>query len=538
MGTDQGIRALIVIRLSRVTEATTSPERQELECRRYAESRGWDIAGVVADLDVSGSKSPFERENLGAALADPGAYNLLIFYRIDRLTRSMLDLAKVMKWAEAEQISLVSATETHFDTTTAAGRLIALLVASFAEMELEAISARNRNAFAHNYSQGKWRGGVPPWGYLPAMVDGEWRLVQDSDQVEVIREVVERILGGGSLAKIARDLTARGVLTSKDAFAESQGREVMGYSWHISPLRRALRSETLRGYAISKGEVIRGADGAPLVRAEAILDGSTWRRLQGVLDGSAREAGARRNQSLLAGILWCGVCGRPMWILRGGRGRIDRYRCQAGNSAQPCGNRTIGAPLIEDWVMGHVREMWWGTERTRSVRVAGYDPGAEREGIEAEMSDIAGVVGRPGYRTGDAARARIDARMAALAARMEELADVSVVQSGWTTEGTGETVSDFWEAADAADRNRWIRGSGIAIWVDKRVGCEMVTMHQGSHGQDISLVRDLILAESAARAGTPTARNAQASVKRAKAALETARESGVDYVRVSAVPGS
>ena len=61
-------------------------------------------------------------------------------------------------------------------------------------MELAAIATRNHAAFTHNFRAGKWRGGVPPWGYRPERVEGEWRLVQDSEQVEVIHEVVKRVL--------------------------------------------------------------------------------------------------------------------------------------------------------------------------------------------------------------------------------------------------------------------------------------------------------------------------------------------------------
>ena len=141
-------------------------------------------------MDISGSVSPFERPALAPHLESPD-FDVIVVWRIDRLTRSMLHLAKIMGWAEEHGVSIASATESHFDTSSAAGRYMALSVASFAEMELEAISERNRSAFAHNFSRGKWRGGVPPWGYLPERVDGDWRLVQDPVQVVVIREVVE-----------------------------------------------------------------------------------------------------------------------------------------------------------------------------------------------------------------------------------------------------------------------------------------------------------------------------------------------------------
>jgi site-specific DNA recombinase len=89
---------------------------------------------------------------------------------------------------------------------------------------------RNSSAFRHNFKAGKYRGGIPPWGYLPEQDDsGTWRLVQDPEQVRVIQEVAQRVLDGEPLRAVAHDLTRRGVLTPKDRFAQSQGREVKGY---------------------------------------------------------------------------------------------------------------------------------------------------------------------------------------------------------------------------------------------------------------------------------------------------------------------
>lgn len=110
----------------------------------------------------------------------------------------------------------MSATEPHFDTTTPpfAGVVIALM-GTVAEMELEAISERNRSAAQHNIKQGRYRGGsVPPWGgYQPHKdeASGDWRLVPDPAQVALVQEAARRVIAGGdSLNSICHDFTRRG----------------------------------------------------------------------------------------------------------------------------------------------------------------------------------------------------------------------------------------------------------------------------------------------------------------------------------------
>ena len=94
-----GKRALIVIRLSRVTDATTSPERPLDACRELCEQRGYEVVGVAEDLDVSaGATTPFNRPKLGPWLANRhNEFDVLVMYRMDRLVRRLLDLADVIR---------------------------------------------------------------------------------------------------------------------------------------------------------------------------------------------------------------------------------------------------------------------------------------------------------------------------------------------------------------------------------------------------------------------------------------------------------
>src|SRR5690606_8534993 len=223
------------------------------------------------------------------------------------------------------------------------------LVAKVAEMELKAISDRNADAFRHNIKAGKWRGGVPPWGYLPHQdAEGNWRLVQDPVQVEVIREVVERVLSGEPLRSVAHDLNGRGLLTPKDRFAEHQGRPVKGYEWHPAGLKRSLSSPTLLGQVVTRepltdehgkplrdargkkqfgpGIVVRADDGSPVVRSEPVLTREVFERVQAELAGREnRKEPTKRSSGLLLRVIYCGVCGRPAYRLKGGPGRNPRY---------------------------------------------------------------------------------------------------------------------------------------------------------------------------------------------------------------------
>jgi len=162
-------RALIAIRLSRVTDATTSPERQRQTCLELCQQRGYKVVGYAEDLDVSaGATSPFDRPELGDWLKNRlGEFDVIVFFRADRIVRRLFDLSDLIRWSQQHSVTLVSATESHFDLSTRMGNVLAMLVASIAEMELDAISERNASAFRHNFKAGKYRRrdtavGLPP----------------------------------------------------------------------------------------------------------------------------------------------------------------------------------------------------------------------------------------------------------------------------------------------------------------------------------------------------------------------------------------
>lgn len=482
------MKALIVVRLSRLTDATTSPERQLQACRELCDQRGYEVVGVAEDLDVSAaSTSPFNRPQLGDWLTNRlGEFDVLVFYRMDRIVRRLLDLADLIRWCQEHSVSVVSATEQFLDLTAPFGDIIALLVAKVAEMELAAISDRNASAARYNIRAGKYRGGIPPWGYLPEQTEEGWRLVQDPGQVAVISEVVERVLAGQPLRSIAHDLTARKILTPKDRFAQSQGREVKGYRWHSGPLKRSLTSPTLLGQIVArepltdaqdrvkrdvKGRkvfgpeaVVRNDDGSPVIRAEPILAREVFDRLGVELaDRENRKEPTKRSSGLLLQVVYCGVCGRPAYRLKGGAGRKPRYRCASAQYKQPCGNKSIPLEYADETVETIVLGMLGSSERLERIWDSGSDHSAELAEINDALVDLTGLLGAGPYKAGTPQRVKLNESIKALAARQAELSTERVKPSGWTWQPTGEKFADWWERQDLTARNVWLRSMGVTL---------------------------------------------------------------------------
>jgi len=482
------VRALIVVRLSRVTDATTSPERQLEACRELCAQRGYEVVGIAEDLDVSAAAtSPFNRPQLGDWLTDRlGEFDVLVFYRMDRIVRRLLDLADLIRWCQEHSVSVVSATEQFLDLTAPFGDIIALLVAKVAEMELAAISDRNASAARYNIRAGKYRGGIPPWGYLPEQTEGGWRLVQDPEQVGVIREVVERVLAGEPLRSVAHGLTAQKILTPKDRFAQAQGREVKGYAWHSGPLKRSLTSPTLLGQVVArepltdaqgrvkrdaKGRkvfgpetVIRNDDGSPVIRAEPILTREVFDRLGVELaDRENRKEPTKRSAGLLLQVVYCGVCGRPAYRLKGGAGRKPRYRCASAQYREPCGNRSIPLEYADETVETLLLGMLGTSERLERVWDSGSDHSAELAEINDTLVDLTGLLGTGAYKAGTPQRVKLNESIKALAARQAELSTEAFKPSGWTWQPAGEKFADWWDRQDVTARNVWLRSMGVTL---------------------------------------------------------------------------
>lgn len=463
MPDERPARALVVTRLSRVTDATTSPERQLASCRELISQRGYEEVGIAEDLDVSGAVDPFDRKKrprLAEWLHERShEFDVLIAYRVDRFTRSLRKLQELVHWCDDHGKTLVSATEAHFDTTTPFAGVVIALMGTVAEMELEAISERNRSTAQHNIKQGRYRGSVPPWGYRSDKSSGEWRLVPDPAQASLVEEAARRVIAGDSLNSICHDFTRRGIKTPK------------GKDWNVTPMKRSLTSEALLGRVTDRdGKAIRGDDGSPIQRAEPVLDREVWSEVREAL--SARSQGSRPQAqgSLLTQVIFCGMpgCGKPAYRFNGGsHAQFPRYRCQTATKVHKCGNRTVRADdlceLIESAVLGLLGD----SERLERVWKHGSDNSDELAELDELLADLTDQLGTGLFKRGTPQRQRLEERIRLASDRRDELAAQPSKPSGWTWAPTGEPFGPWWAAQDVSTRNAWLRSAGVRVEFDR-----------------------------------------------------------------------
>lgn len=473
-------RALIVVRLSNLTDETTSPARQAAECRAYCDTKRMTVVDVVEDLDVSASKiAPFDRPALRPWLARHDEYDVIVVWRVDRLVRSVFDLVDMIRWGDGHRVGLVSATESHFDTTSDFGRIIALIIAMVAQLESAGNAERSRSAYQHNVKAGKWRGGVWPYGYRAAKDEtGTWRLRIDPVTSKTARQIVTDVIAGKRPTTMCRELNDAEILTPQDYQRTESGKTLAKRSlWRTSNLTRMLRSPALLGHAaeheetdatgklkrLTRPKTLRHPDGSPVVRAPALIERVTFDQLQDALDSmNGQRPAYKKSRALLLRVAFCAVCGGALYLNKG-RGDAMYYRCVSASLGKSCGNRAASQDYLEtlvtEFVLGDLGEV----ERTRRV----YDPGAdttqELAEIDAQLADVADLVGTPGYTKGTPGRARLDERLHTLGGRRESLAILENRPAMYRFEPTGETFAEHWARLDTQGRNEFLRHTNFRV---------------------------------------------------------------------------
>jgi DNA invertase Pin-like site-specific DNA recombinase len=193
---------------------------QREACEAFIKSQageGWRL--VKAPYDDGGlSGGTMERPALQRLLVDinQGLIDVVVVYKVDRLTRSLTDFAKMVEVFDARGVSFVAVTQ-QFNTTTSMGRLTLNVLLSFAQFEREVTGERIRDKIAASKQKGMWMGGLVPLGYDVV----ERRLVVNESEAEMVREIFRRYLELGSVRLLMEDLNRRGIRSK----VELQGTE-------------------------------------------------------------------------------------------------------------------------------------------------------------------------------------------------------------------------------------------------------------------------------------------------------------------------
>ena len=303
------MRLLAVVRLSDLTDETTSPERQRTKIDTYARLHEHEVVGVAEDLDVSGAVSPFDRPQLGPWLKRSDDWDGLIVAKYDRLTRSLLDFLVLYKWLRERGKTLIWI-DPPLDFSTPFGKAMANVLITFAELELAVISERIREAWHALREAGKWPGGTVPFGRIPVRAEPKgWRLVPDPEYAPVVVEMVRRYLAGHSFHMLSRWLNEQGIPASRDAQRLRTGKPAKGKGWTPATVQKVLTSPGLAGHVLAQGGPLRDADGL-IVRIDPLIPPEDYERLQTAL--KERAYGRRVNASRLLQVAYCALCSSPL----------------------------------------------------------------------------------------------------------------------------------------------------------------------------------------------------------------------------------
>jgi site-specific DNA recombinase len=351
------VRCAVYTRKS--TEEGLDQEFNSLQAQReaaeaYIKSQrhlGWTLLPHPYD-DGGFTGGNIERPALKRLLEDIEAHRVdcVMVYKVDRLSRSLLDFARLMDLFDQRSVSFVSVTQ-QFNTRTSLGRLTLNILLSFAQFEREIIGERTRDKMSAARRKGKWVGGMPVLGYDIDPRGG--RLMVNDGEATRVREIFKLYAMHRSLAPTIAELQLRQWTTK--SWTTKKGLRRAGSAFDKASLLRFLTNAIYIGKVEHKGTIYPGEQAA-------IVNQDLWEEINTELRAARRgRSGVVRTKqnALLSGLLFCRSCDQPMVPTYTSKGE-RRYRYYVCRSAQEkgwsqCPTKSIAAGAIEDSVVTQLR---------------------------------------------------------------------------------------------------------------------------------------------------------------------------------------
>jgi site-specific DNA recombinase len=322
-----------------------SLDAQRESCEAYVASQraeGWVCMRERYD-DGGFSGGTLDRPGLKALLEDveAGLVDVIVVYKIDRLSRSLMDFAKLVEAFDRNNVTFVSVTQA-FNTTTSMGRLTLNILLSFAQFEREVTGERIRDKFAASRAKGMWMGGFVPMGY--DVVDR--KLVINEAEAATVRHIFQRFVELGSATLLTRELVAGGTLNKRGKPIDK------GF------LYKLFRNRLYLGEAVHKGTSYPGEH-------QAIIDQPLWDQVHAILQESPRQRAANtraKTPAMLKGLIFTGngVAMTPTMTKKGSRlyryyTSMDAIRNRAGEGTDAFVR--LNAGMVEAAVIQHIRSL-------------------------------------------------------------------------------------------------------------------------------------------------------------------------------------
>ncbi len=321
-------------------------------------AEGWTCVADRYD-DGGFSGGTLERPALQRLMRDveSGKVDVVIVYKVDRLSRSLLDFTRIVDLFDRHKVSFVSVTQ-HFNTTSSMGRLTLNILLSFAQFEREIIGERIRDKVAAAKRKGKYTGGPAVLGYDVDRVNK--RLLVNPTEAKLVRHIFKRFVQIQSTTLLAKELNEAGHRTK--SWTTVKGKTRRGNPWDKFVLYRVLNNRLYIGEIDHKGNVYPGEH-------EAIIAREVWDQAHAIMAENSHSRGGRarsRTPALLRGIIKCGHCGCSMgitWSRRNGR-QYRYYHCLSAAKSGPetCPVKSVSAGDMEHAVIEQMRGLFRSPE--------------------------------------------------------------------------------------------------------------------------------------------------------------------------------
>lgn len=492
MTTSERLRSLCSIRLSSLTDETTSPERQREVTTGYSNQQGWPVVDTVEDLNVSASKtSPFERPELGPWLREPKLHewDALIFWRADRAVRSMTDMAVLTQWAQQHRKVIVFVNgpfgggplmlDLRHERADPYVSMILAIVAFGAEVEALATKDRVRDTRAFLLPTDRWVGGPPgyPYKIVDHKVEGKTTAL-DTYAAGVVAELARRTCAKESgkfvesFTEIAHSLNERGELTPRDYFRVARGKptrskgralnpEIERELWSRGTIKEMLSSPRLLGYKMYKSKVVTGPDGAPVKIAEPVLTVAQFQRLQDAIAERAAKPYRTRRTTPLLGVVKCDKCESNASRLTAGE--YDYYRCNKDRRhGKRCKNNSARASKI----VGVVERAFLSQLGDVRVQVREWVEGEDHTAELAHVRKLRDSLEHDKMASkdwDDEDEARFQRSSRHLRQRIKTLRALPQREAGWQTHLSQRTYGQEWADADEEQRRRLMLNAGMTL---------------------------------------------------------------------------
>jgi site-specific DNA recombinase len=330
-----------------------SLDAQREACEAFIASQkreGWALVREIYD-DGGFSGATMERPAFQRLLSDvsAGKIDVVVVYKVDRLTRSLSDFAKIVDIFDKHAVSFVSVTQ-QFNTTSSMGRLTLNILLSFAQFEREVTGERIRDKIAASKKKGMWMGGQPSLGYDVK----DRRLVVNNTEAETVRHIFRRYTELKSVRELKEDLDGVGIVSKLRTACD--GSRYGGQPIARGALYLMLQNRIYRGEIVHKGKSYPGEH-------EAIVDETLWDNVQAILSENrvGRANGKTGHQpNLLTGILFDAHGGRMSPTHANKKGTRYRYYISRslleGSTDAKAGGQRIPAPALESLVVRRIRD--------------------------------------------------------------------------------------------------------------------------------------------------------------------------------------